>query len=98
MVNCPRCGAEIETPSDGVERLEDLVVRAVPPTTRFTAPATDETLFLVVARGHRELISQIQSLVGDMGWVKVIEDRRRDETLLPRTGREGAPWGTALDR
>jgi hypothetical protein len=53
--------------------------------------ATDQTAFLVVARGHRNLYAELKELVGTGGQVEVIEDRRRDPTILPREGREGTP-------
>lgn len=45
--------------------------------------------FLVVARGHQDLLEELKSLLGETGRVRVIEDRRADPTLLPREGREG---------
>ncbi len=49
-----------------------------------------EPAYLVVARGHEDLLEELRSVVTDgLGWVKLIEDRRDDATLLPREGREG---------
>jgi hypothetical protein len=53
--------------------------------------AVDQTAYLVVARGHRALYEQLRELVGESGRVRVIEDRRREQTLLPRPGREAPP-------
>ncbi|MBI3456042.1 MAG: hypothetical protein HY002_09690 [Candidatus Rokubacteria bacterium] len=46
--------------------------------------------FLVVARGHSDLLDQLKEVVGDLGWVRLVEDRRDDPTILPREGREGS--------
>jgi hypothetical protein len=46
--------------------------------------------FLVVAKGHGDLLEQLQEVVGDLGWVKLIKDRRDDPTILPREGRQGS--------
>jgi hypothetical protein len=56
------------------------------------SPSTQpgENTFLIVARGHDELLAQLQEVVGDLGWVRLVEDRRHDETLLPREGRQGS--------
>jgi hypothetical protein len=51
-------------------------------------PPPDQT-FLIVAKGHGELLDQLKEVVGDLGWVRLVEDRRRDETILPREGRQG---------
>jgi hypothetical protein len=60
------------------------------------APAADpqptappDRTFLIVAKGHGELLDQLKEVVGDLGWVRLVEDRRRDETILPREGRQG---------
>lgn len=75
-----------------MEFLDDLMHRALP-TGQVSVDLRDDRYFLIVARGHRDLFEQIQTLVGEMGWVRVIEDRRQDQTLLPREGREGTPFG-----
>lgn len=72
-----------------MEFLEDLVHRGL---SEGQVPVGSRDDFLIVARGHRDLFEQIQTLIGDMGWVRVIEDRRQDQTLLPREGREGTPF------
>ena len=52
--------------------------------------ASDRQTVLVVARGHQDLFEELKALIGDeVGWVRVIEDRRADPTILPREGREG---------
>jgi hypothetical protein len=84
---CAACGRAVEPmPPDIRQELEDLVqerAAAAPPT-----PPADHT-FLIVARGHEELLDQLKEVVGELGWVRLVEDRRQDETLLPREGREG---------
>jgi putative nucleotidyltransferase with HDIG domain len=46
--------------------------------------------YLVVARGHEDLLEELRSVVTEgVGWVELIEDRRDDTTLLPREGRAG---------
>jgi hypothetical protein len=42
-----------------------------------------------VARGHGDLLDQLREVVGDLGWVRLMEDRRTGETILPREGRGG---------
>jgi hypothetical protein len=68
--------------------LDELLADVPPP-----APQTseEENVLLVVARGHRALYEQLKAVVGELGHVRVIEDRRRDRTLLPREGRQGSP-------
>jgi hypothetical protein len=44
---------------------------------------TDEPV-IVVARGQLELIHDISALFTGVGRVRIVEDRRRDRTLLPR--------------
>jgi hypothetical protein len=91
-VNCPHCGERLacaacgtvvtgsigEARPDGSERGP----AAAP------APVPDQT-FLVVAKGHGDLLEQLQEVVGDLGWVTLIKDRRDDPTILPREGRQG---------
>lgn len=48
--------------------------------------------FLVVARGHRDLLEQVKATVSDISWIRVIEDRRNERLLLPREGREGRAY------
>jgi hypothetical protein len=90
-VNCPHCGETLacaacgtvvsvpisEVRLDGAER----EAAAAP-------PAPDQT-FLVVAKRHGDLLEQLQEVVGDLGWVTLIKDRRDDPTILPREGRDG---------
>lgn len=86
---CGVCHAPIEDGGqDRVLLLEDLVSSTLP-AVPVSASAADEAYFLIVARGHRNLLDQVQALLGDLGWIRVIEDRRRDPTILPREGREG---------
>jgi hypothetical protein len=48
--------------------------------------------FLVVARGHQDLLEELRAVLGDaMGPIQMIEDRRHDQTILPREGRQGTP-------
>jgi hypothetical protein len=75
-----------------MEFLEGLVQRGLSEG-QVSVSSRDDRYFLIVARGHHDLFEQIQTLVGEMGWVRVIEDRRQDQTLLPREGREGTPFG-----
>ena len=86
---CGVCHAPIEDGGqDRVLFLEDLVSRTLPDALP-SGSAADESYFLIVARGHRNLLGQVKALLGKMGWIRVIEDRRQDPTLLPREGREG---------
>jgi hypothetical protein len=39
---------------------------------------------VVVARGHPHLLAEVEAMFRDDPLVHVIEDRRRDGTLLPR--------------
>lgn len=87
---CRTCGNPVETPPPHVMELDELVSGALPP--EGSPPSIEESeIFLVVARGHTVLYEQLKAVVGELGHVRVIEDRRRDRTLLPREGREGAP-------
>ena len=52
---------------------------------------SDES-FLVVAKGHGDLLEQVKATVADISWVRVIEDRRNERVLLPREGREGRAY------
>jgi hypothetical protein len=88
---CSVCNAAAD--AEAATYLEELVTRTFPDS-GVTVGSQEDRYFLIVARGHRDLLAQIQGLVGGMGWVRVIEDRRRDQNLLPREGREG----TAFDR
>jgi hypothetical protein len=84
---CAACGRVVEPMAPDIrQELEDLVQEraAGPP----PMPPADHT-FLIVARGHEELLDQLKEVVGELGWVRLVEDRRQAETLLPREGREG---------
>ena len=48
--------------------------------------------FLVVARGHQDLLQEVKATIAEMSWVRVIEDRRHERVLLPREGREGRAY------
>jgi hypothetical protein len=98
-VKCSRCGGPLAcavcgtaADTEAAAYLEELVTRTFPDSV-VTVGSQDDRYFLIVARGHRDLLTQIQGLVGGMGWVRVIEDRRRDQNLLPREGREGTTFG-----
>lgn len=45
--------------------------------------ATDGPL-IVVARGQHDLIRDLRAVFNGVGRIRIIEDRRRDRTLLPR--------------
>jgi len=83
----------VDSAKDGVALLEDLVRRALTPSKG--EDPDDQAFFLIVARSHRNLLEQLKTLTGDLGWVRVIEDRRQDLTLLPREGREGSLYTTS---
>lgn len=95
-MNCPHCGSQViceacgstvePTPRDIRRELENLVQG--PAAEAPSTPPPDQT-FLIVARGHEELLDQLKEVVGELGWVRLVEDRRQAETLLPREGREG---------
>jgi hypothetical protein len=83
-LTCAACGTAVTEPvgqprPEGPERAEEPDA---------DAQRSDQT-FLVVAKGHGELLEQLQEVVGDLGWVKLIKDRRDDPTILPREGRQG---------
>ena len=84
-VVCAACGSAVEdSPREAGSDLERSAGGASPS----DAP---ENTFLIVARGHGELLDQLKEVVGDLGWVRLVEDRRRDnETILPREGRQGS--------
>jgi hypothetical protein len=86
-VTCAACGSRVEASSlDIRQELEQLMAGATPGPQASKPP--DKT-FLIVAKGHGELLDQLKEVVGDLGWVRLVEDRRRDETILPREGRQG---------
>jgi len=78
-----------QSATDRAALLRELTASAGPPPAA-PRPAASEQTFLVVARGHPDLLEELQRVVRDVGWVRVIEDRREDRTLLPREGREGS--------
>ncbi len=59
-----------------------------------TEPASerDDRPFFVIARGHGDLLEALRAVLEDLGWPRLIEDRRREGLLLPREGREGKPY------
>jgi hypothetical protein len=85
-VNCPHCGSAVICAACGVAVGDG--TSASPQPTGDASPAGENT-FLIVARGHEELLSQLKEVVGDLGWVRLVEDRRHDESILPREGRQG---------
>ncbi len=87
---CAACGARVdESARDPAALLQELTAIAKPPPGE-PSPAAPEQTFLVVARGHQDLLEELQRMVRDVGWVRVIEDRREDRTLLPRERRKGS--------
>ena len=51
---------------------------------------------LVVARGHARLVAELRAMFRDDPRVQVIENRREDHALLPRSAtvtRQGSPAG-----
>lgn len=87
---CASCGAKVdESARDRAVLLRELTATAEPPPGEPHSAAPAQT-FLVVARGHQDLLAELQRVVRDVGWVRVIENRREDRTLLPREGREGS--------
>jgi hypothetical protein len=88
---CAACGIPAEAgPAASVDALEGLVTRALS-TSQVSPSSQEDQLFLIVARGHEDLLEQIKTVVGDIGWVRVIEDRRRASTVLPRDSVGGTP-------
>ncbi|MGH7268625.1 MAG: hypothetical protein ACREMB_27735 [Candidatus Rokuibacteriota bacterium] len=86
-VTCAACGAAIEEPArPEVVISDDGWSWTAPPPEPAKPP--DRT-FLIVARGHGDLLDQLREVVGDLGWVRLMEDRRTGETILPREGRGG---------
>lgn len=100
-MNCPHCGTRVvcgscgaaieEATREQILLLEEMVARKMPEQ-KPTGARPGEQTFLVVARGHQDLLDQLKSVVGDVGWVRVIEDRRDDPTILPREGRQGTVY------
>ncbi len=75
-----------ETPSDCASVAEERTDHEPPP----PQPSESDQPFLVVARGHRDLLEELRTILGDaIGLIRVIEDRRSDQTILPREDRQG---------
>ena len=95
-MNCPHCGTAVVCGSCGAAIKDsarpDVVLSEDGPSGTATAGEASKAdrTFLIVARGHSDLLDQLKEVVGDLGWVRLMEDRRTDETLLPREGREGS--------
>ena len=87
-VNCPHCGQAVICAACG-SAVEEGGPEGRSPGAASRGATPDENTFLIVARGHGELLDQLKEVVGDLGWVRLVEDRRRDETILPREGRQG---------
>jgi hypothetical protein len=83
LVFCAACGSPVQ------EAARDIQLDGGGTTADPAPAAPADKTFLIVARGHGELLDQLKEVVGDLGWVRLVEDRRRDETILPREGREG---------
>ncbi len=91
-MTCPHCGRALVCAACGTAVAEagKEPRREVPERVDQTDPdAQLPQTFLVVAKGHGELLEQLKEVVGDLGWVKLITDRRDDPTILPREGRQG---------
>ena len=92
-MNCPHCGRALvcaacgRATEDPIPDLEHLVKASGAEESPDVSGG--EHTFLIVARGHGDLLDQLKEVVGDLGWVRLVEDRRRDETILPREGRQG---------
>jgi hypothetical protein len=92
-VNCPECGRPLVCAICGHSVGEREKPGGRPesgPATPRRGPPADDQAFLVVARGQGDLLDQLKEVVGDLGWVRPIQDRRDDPTILPREGREGS--------
>jgi len=92
IVNCPHCGSAVICAACGSAVEDGAGANRSPESPGGASPSAEpgENTFLIVARGHDELLSQLKEVVGDLGWVRLVEDRRRDnETILPREGRQG---------
>ncbi|HEV8307237.1 MAG TPA: hypothetical protein VGW35_06175 [Methylomirabilota bacterium] len=93
VANCPHCGSPIVCRACGTP-IKDMGPQHLPSPHEPEPPAVagpsggDQT-FLIVAKGHGDLLDQLKEVVGDLGWVRLVEDRRQDETILPREGRQG---------
>jgi hypothetical protein len=89
-VNCPHCGLELICASCR-HAVAELPVEPglLPDGLAPEAPSRDDQTFLVVAKGHADLLDELKRVIGDLGWVTPIKDRRDDPTILPREGRQG---------
>jgi hypothetical protein len=92
-MDCPHCGQPVTCRACG-SRVEDPIRQELERMMKAPAAETQSALppdktFLIVAKGHGELLDQLKEVVGDLGWVRLVEDRRKDETILPREGRQG---------
>ncbi len=91
-MDCPACGSPLVCVTCGSpvqDAPRDIRPDASGATADAAPAASSDQTFLIVARGHGELLDQLKEVVGTLGWVRLVEDRRRDETILPREGREG---------
>ncbi|HEV8674133.1 MAG TPA: hypothetical protein VGX21_08805 [Methylomirabilota bacterium] len=91
-MDCPECGRTLVCAACGSPVEETVQVGPGPgpeSAIRSAGPQGGDQTFLVVARGHGDLLEQLKEVVGELGWVRPIQDRRDDPTILPREGREG---------
>lgn len=82
---CATCGAAVEEPAPPGVVISD--TRSPDRAAAGTGQAGRADVFEIVARGHGDLLDQLREVVGDLGWVRLMEDRRTGETILPREGR-----------
>jgi hypothetical protein len=73
-VVCGECGQPVDVLGPDVTRPPE---SAEPPPESPVPVAEERTAFLVVARGHPELVEQLRSVMAERENVQVIEDRRR---------------------
>jgi hypothetical protein len=88
-VNCPHCGRALVCAACGEAVYEAGRDPGGPARVDLTDAERAAQTFLVVAKEHGDLLDQLREVVGDLGWVKLIKDRRDDPTILPREGRQG---------
>jgi hypothetical protein len=91
-VNCPHCSQELICAACGHFVAAELSGDRGPlrdGEEPGQAGRGDDQTFLVVAKGHAELLEELKRAIGDLGWVTPIKDRRDDPTILPREGRQG---------
>lgn len=65
------------------------MVPSSPTSSRDPADEGNGRALFLVARGSLDLLQDLKAFVEGLGWVRVIEDRRHENLLLPREGREG---------